>query len=68
MKEVFDLKNLEFKIARIKKGLTQEELSKTVGLSKQYISRMEMGKAKNPSLKICRMISQILDVDLDEIF
>ena len=62
------MKNLEFKIARIKKGLTQEELSKSVGLSKQYISRMEMGKAKNPSLKICRMISQILDVDLDEIF
>ncbi len=62
------MKNLEFKIARIKKGLTQEELSKTVGLSKQYISRMEMGKAKNPSLKICRMISQILEVDLDEIF
>ena len=44
-----EVKMLEIKFARIRKGLTQEELGEKIGVNKVTISAYELGKIK-PSL------------------
>lgn len=51
----------KIKIARIKKGLKTKELAARVGVSAQYLSDIERGKYKNPSLKLLRKIAKELD-------
>ena len=55
------------KLARIKAGLTQQQLSETVGITRQTISLIEKGKY-NPSLKLCLQICYVINAKLDEIF
>lgn len=62
------MKNLNLKIARIRKCLTQENLAEKANLSKQYISLLESGKAINPSLKTIRKLAEILEVEIEDIF
>ena len=66
--EKVKLKNINLKIARVRKGLSQQELSEKTNVSKQYISLLETGQAKNPSLSIMKKIAEVLEVSIGEIF
>ena len=46
-----DMKNLKLKMARVEKDLSQEELAKKVGITRQTIGLIELGKY-NP-IKLC---------------
>ncbi|WP_428911672.1 helix-turn-helix transcriptional regulator [Niallia sp. Krafla_26] len=66
MKEI-SVKN-KVKIARIEKeNLTQGELAKLVGVTRQTMSLIEAQKY-NPTIKVCLLISKHLERSLDELF
>ena len=51
----------EFRKAR---QITQKDLADAVGVTQAYISNLESGKRKNPSLNVLVRISRVLDVDI----
>lgn len=55
------------KLARMEKGLTQQELADAVDVTRQTIHLIEKGKY-NPSLKLCLSICYVLDKTLDDLF
>ena len=55
------------KLARVQKELTQQQLAKESGVTRQTISLIEKGKY-NPTLKLCLKICYIVDQTLDELF
>lgn len=55
------------KIARIQVDLTQQQLAKKVGVTRQTISLIEKGKY-NPTLRLCLHICYAVNKTLDEIF
>ncbi|MCU5329638.1 helix-turn-helix transcriptional regulator [Bacillus wiedmannii] len=57
----------KMKIARVEKGLTQQELADIVNVTRQTIRLIESNKY-NPSLKLCIHIDKILDKSLDKLF
>jgi putative transcriptional regulator len=57
----------KIKLARIEKDLSQEELAKQVGVSRQTIGLIESGKF-NPSLNLCVAICKALSKTLDDLF
>ncbi len=59
--------NLKLKSARVAMGLTQAELARAVGVSRQTINSIEKGNY-NPTLKLCRDICKTLERSLDELF
>ena len=61
------MKNLRLKAARAAKDLSQEELAKTVGVSRQTINAIENGDY-NPTIKLCIAICKALDVTLNDLF
>ncbi len=61
------MKNLQLKAARAAKDLSQEELAKTVGVSRQTINAIEKGDY-NPTIKLCIAICKALDVTLNDLF
>lgn len=61
------LKNLKLKMARIEKDLSQEELAEIVGVTRQTIGLIELGKY-NPSLKLCIAICKALSKTLNDLF
>ena len=61
------MKNLRLKSARAAKDLSQEELAKAVGVSRQTISAIEKGDY-NPTIRLCVKICRILNRTLDELF
>jgi putative transcriptional regulator len=52
---------------RVKRGLTQEELSQRVGVRRETIVFLEQGKY-NPSLKLALTIAKELKVPVSELF
>ena len=60
-------RNLRMKAARQDKGLSQEELARLAGVSRQSINMIERGDF-NPSLHLCLGICRILGRTLDELF
>lgn len=58
---------LNLKIARIKKGLTQDELCEMVGIGRTTLSQLEQGKA-NPKLTLMKKLSKALEVSPVELF
>jgi len=52
---------------RAKKGLTQEDLAKKVGVRRETIVFLEQGKY-NPSLKLAHDVAQELNTNIDELF
>lgn len=60
-------RNLRMKAARQDKGLSQEELARQAGVSRQTINMIERGDY-NPSLNLCLGICRILGKTLDELF
>ncbi|MBR3241826.1 MAG: helix-turn-helix transcriptional regulator [Parasporobacterium sp.] len=61
------MKNLRLKAARAGMDLSQEELAKAVGVSRQTISAIEKGDY-NPTINLCIAICKVLGKTLDELF
>lgn len=63
----FILRN-RIKLVRIEKnGLTQGELAKLVGVTRQTMNLIEAQKY-NPTIKVCLLISKHLATPVDELF
>lgn len=61
------MKNLRLKSARVAKDMSQEDLAKAVGVSRQTINSIEKGDY-NPTIKLCISICKVLGKTLDELF
>lgn len=61
------MKQLTFKELRLKSKLTQEQLAKKSGFSKDYISMIERGE-RNPSDKAKAIFAEIFNVPIVIIF
>jgi putative transcriptional regulator len=57
----------KLKLARVEKGMTQEELADLVGVTRQTIGLIEAGKY-NPTLKLCLLLANTTGKSLDELF
>lgn len=66
MKENLVLKN-KLKLARVENDLSQEELAKLVGVSRQTINSIETGKFY-PTAKLALLLCIALDKKFEEIF
>ena len=55
------------KVARVEKGLSQQELANLVEATRQTIGLIEKGKY-NPTLNLCIRIAKSLDKTLNELF
>ena len=61
------MKNLKLKSARAGMDLSQDDLAKAVGVSRQTISAIEKGDY-NPTINLCISICRTLGRTLDELF
>ncbi|HBG65724.1 MAG TPA: transcriptional regulator [Treponema sp.] len=61
------MKNLRLKSARALKDMSQEELAKAVGVSRQTINAIEKGDY-NPTVRLCVAICRVLGVTLNDLF
>lgn len=61
------MKNLKMKVARVEKDISQEELARRVGVTRQTIGMIEAGKF-NPSLQLCIAICKALGKTLNDLF
>lgn len=61
------MKNLRLKAARAGMDMSQEELARAVGVSRQTISSIEKGDY-NPTINLCISICRVLGKTLDEGF
>ena len=59
--------NEKMKTARQIKKLSQAELAKLIGVSRQTINMIESGEY-NPTLALCLKICKALDTRLDDLF
>lgn len=55
------------KLARVESNMTQQQLAKITGVTRQTISLIEKGKY-NPTLKLCLEICYAVNKTLDEVF
>ncbi|MEB1808555.1 MAG: helix-turn-helix transcriptional regulator [Bacillaceae bacterium] len=55
------------KVARVERAITQEQLAKKVGVTRQTIGLIENGNY-NPTLQLCIAIAKTLDKTLDDLF
>ncbi|MBO6165706.1 MAG: helix-turn-helix transcriptional regulator [Eubacterium sp.] len=61
------MKNLKLKAARAGLDMSQDQLAKAVGVSRQTINSIEKGDY-NPTIKLCINICRVLGKSLDELF
>lgn len=61
------MRNVKLKMARVELDISQEELSKMVGVTRQTIGLIEAG-GYNPSLNLCLEICWATNRSLDELF
>lgn len=61
------MKNLSLKAARVLKDMSQDDLAKACGVSRQTISAIEKGDY-NPTINLCIKICKVLNKTLDELF
>ena len=61
------MKNLRLKAARAGMDLSQDDLAKLTGVSRQTISAIEKGDY-NPTINLCISICKVLGKTLDELF
>ncbi|MCM2981582.1 helix-turn-helix domain-containing protein [Niallia sp. FSL W8-0951] len=57
----------KIKTLRIKKGFSINELSDKSGVSKSYLSYIERGIQKNPSLQVLTKLSHTLETNVEEL-
>ena len=59
----------KLKIARLQAGRTKAcEFANVIGISKQYLSNLENGRARNPNKEIMSKISKELGVSVQDLF
>ena len=51
----------------IRKGFTQAEIAREVGVSESKISRLLTGKIKNPSIAILSKIARLADCEIGDV-
>ena len=61
------MKNRKMKAARAELELSQEELAKIVGVTRQTINLIELGNY-NPTLNLCISICKALNKTLNDLF
>lgn len=61
------MKNLKMKLKRMELNLSQTELAKRVGVTRQTIGLIESGEF-NPSIRLCISICKELNVTLNDLF
>ena len=61
------MKNLKMKAARAGKDLSQDDLARLTGVSRQTISAIEKGDY-NPTIKLCVGICRVLGLTLNDLF
>ncbi len=61
------MKNLKLKAARAGKDLSQEDLARICGVSRQTMSAIEKGDY-NPTINLCIAICKALDLTLNDLF
>ena len=61
------MKNLKIKAARAGKDLSQDDLARMCGVSRQTINAIEKGDY-NPTINLCIAICKALNKTLDELF
>ena len=61
------MKNLKLKAARAMKDMSQDDLARACGVSRQTISSIEKGDY-NPTINLCIKICKVLEKSLDELF
>ena len=61
------MKNKRLKIARIERDLSQEDLARAVGVTRQTIGAIESGNY-NPTLKLCIQICRATGKTLNDLF
>ena len=61
------MENKKIKLARVEKGLSQQELADLVDATRQTIGLIEKGKY-NPTINLCIRIAKALDKSLNELF
>ena len=61
------MRNLKMKFRRIEVGMSQTQLAKAAGVTRQTIGLIEAGEF-NPSLKLCVAICKALGVTLNDLF
>ncbi|MBB6622180.1 helix-turn-helix transcriptional regulator [Clostridium gasigenes] len=59
---------LKLKLKRIEKGIKQYEMAEKLEISRYYLSSLERGISKNPSIELMKKISEILEVSVQELF
>lgn len=57
----------KIKVYRAMQDLTQDELAKLVGVTRETISYIERGKY-SPSLRVAYEIAEVLQTTMDELF
>jgi putative transcriptional regulator len=66
MPEVLTMKNT-IKVQRVILDITQEELARKVGVTRQTINAIEKGKY-NPSLDLAFKLAELFDMKIEELF
>ena len=61
------MENVKLKLARVEKGLSQQELADLVEATRQTIGLIEKGKY-NPTINLCLKIAKALDLSLNDLF
>ncbi|MDI9539926.1 MAG: helix-turn-helix transcriptional regulator [Bacillota bacterium] len=61
------MKNIRLKVARVELGMSQEDLAKTVGVTRQTIGAIENG-SYNPTLNLCIDICKATNKTLNDLF
>ena len=61
------MKNLKMKLARMEQDISQTDLAKRIGVTRQTSGMIESGDY-NPTLKLCLAICKELGKTLDELF
>ena len=64
---ICNMENIKIKLARVEKGLSQQDLADLVGATRQTIGLIEKGRY-NPSLNLCINIAKTLDRTLNDLF
>lgn len=61
------MKNLKLKLARMEKDMSQTDLAKRTGVTRQTIGMVESGDY-NPTLNLCIQICKVLGKTLNDLF
>ena len=61
------VENIKLKIARVEKGLSQQDLADLCDVTRQTIGLIEKGKY-NPTINLCIKIASVLNKTLNDLF